>query len=204
MPSTLNSEFNYRTQVIGETAWEKIKTLNGFLEGRLRAVALELVGQKKHQAKLAKLEWLKSTTNLKHEILELEAEIIELESVTESMVIAYELNRGEVEMLKRLLAECYAIAEPTRIPGYTDYQMYEANAANEFTVWVAKEIHAEIIATGHPSPAKLRNAMSCPQAWATLQMLGLIPKTASMLESNTSMVGRLPLYVVPKEKLCIS
>ena len=37
MAVKLNSEFNYRYQVIGETPWEKIKTLKGFLEGRVRA-----------------------------------------------------------------------------------------------------------------------------------------------------------------------
>ena len=35
--SKLNSEFNYRYQVIGETVWAKIQTLHGFLDGRLRA-----------------------------------------------------------------------------------------------------------------------------------------------------------------------
>ena len=39
MASSLNSEFNYRYQVIGDTIWEKIKTLKGFLEGRVRAKA---------------------------------------------------------------------------------------------------------------------------------------------------------------------
>ena len=43
MASKFNSEFNYRYQVIGDTAWEKIKTLQGFLEGRVRAAALEEV-----------------------------------------------------------------------------------------------------------------------------------------------------------------
>ena len=43
MPAKLNTEFNYRYQVIGDTVWEKIKTLKGFLEGRVRAVALEEV-----------------------------------------------------------------------------------------------------------------------------------------------------------------
>lgn len=181
MPSKLNSEFNYRTQVIGETPWEKIKTLLGFLEGRHRARALEEVGAKKFQAKKAKLEHLRKTSNLEHEIMELEAEIIELESVQESQRQAYILNHQEIAILEKLLAELYEIAEPTRIEGYTDEQMFEFNAANEFTVWVAKEIHAEILAQGHPSPAKIRNAMSCPQAWRALQEIGLVPKDTPIL-----------------------
>jgi hypothetical protein len=47
MASKLNTEFNYRYQVIGETVWEKIKTLQGFLEGSIRAAALEEVGELK-------------------------------------------------------------------------------------------------------------------------------------------------------------
>ena len=40
MPSKFNTEFNYKYQVVGNTPWERIKTLKGFLEGRVRAVAL--------------------------------------------------------------------------------------------------------------------------------------------------------------------
>jgi len=184
MPSKLNSEFNYRTQVIGETPWEKIKTLLGFLEGRNRAKALEEVGAKKFAAKKAKLKHLQETTNLEHEILELESEILEIESVQESQKQAYELNRQEIAILEKLLTELYEIAEPTRLEGYTDEMMFEHNAANEFTVWVAKEIHAEILAQGHPSPAKIRNAMSCPEAWQALQEIGLVPEGTPILMNN--------------------
>jgi hypothetical protein len=52
MASKFNSEFNYRYQVIGDTPWEKIKTLQGFLEGRVRAAALEEVSLLKNQAKI--------------------------------------------------------------------------------------------------------------------------------------------------------
>ena len=184
MPSKLNSEFNYRTQVIGETPWEKIKTLLGFLEGRHRARALEEVGAKKFQAKKAKLKHLRNHSNLEHEILELEAEVLEIESVQESQRQAYILNHQEIVILEKLLAELYEIAEPTRLEGYSDEQMFEHNAANEFTVWVAKEIHAEILAQGHPSPAKIRNAMSCPEAWQALQEIGLVPEGTPILMNN--------------------
>ena len=60
MAQKFNTEFNYRYQVIGNTPWERIKTLKGFLEGRVRALALEEVGKLKYQAKLAKLNHLKN------------------------------------------------------------------------------------------------------------------------------------------------
>jgi hypothetical protein len=49
---------------------------------------------------------------------------------------------------------------------------------------IGKEIQAEIIATGRPSPAKLRNAMSNPYTFHALQQVGFIPKEALLLEGN--------------------
>jgi hypothetical protein len=183
MASKFNTEFNYRYQVIGNTPWEKIKTLQGFLEGRLRAAALEEVGKLKRQAKIAKLKHLKKT-GLEHEVLELEAELLETESVRQTEKDCFKLNLDEIEILNKLLKELYVIAEPTRIKGYTDEEMYEANAANEFTVNIGREIQAEMIANGRPSPAKLRNAMSNPYTWNALKSVGLIPKETKMLEGN--------------------
>jgi hypothetical protein len=184
MPSKLNSEFNYRYQVIGETPWEKIKTLKGFLEGRKRAAALEEVAEKKRLAKQLELENCIKNNALPHVILNLEAEILESKSFEEGENEAWELNRQEIKCIENLLKELYEIAEPTRIPGYSDEDMFEANAAFEFTVSIGKEIQSEIIANGRPSPARLRNAMSNPYTFQSLQKVGLIPKEAILLDGN--------------------
>jgi hypothetical protein len=184
MPSKLNSEFNYRYQVIGETPWEKIKTLKGFLEGRKRAACLEEVAEKKRLAKQLELENCIKNHALPHVILNLEAEILESKSFEEGENEAWELNRQEIKCIENLLKELYEIAEPTRIPGYSDEDMFEANAAFEFTVMIGKEIQAEIIANGRPSPARLRNAMSNPYTFHSLQKVGLIPTEAVLLDGN--------------------
>ena len=185
MASKLNTEFNYRYQVVGDTAWERIKTLKGFLEGRIRASALEEVSNLKNQAKVAKLKHLQNSgQGLEHEILELRAEILEAESHQPAAKEAFELTKKEIEILKKLLKELYVIAEPTRIKGYSDEEMYEANAANEFTVNIGRELQAEMLANGRPSPAKLRNAMSNPYTWNALKGIGLIPKETKILEGN--------------------
>jgi hypothetical protein len=186
MASKLNSEFNYRYLVIGETVWEKIKTLKGFLEGRVRAAVLEEVGEKKFQAKLAKLKWLKETTNLEHEVLELEAEIMEAESFIPAQEESFALNQEEIIMLERLLAEAYEAAEPTRIEGYSDDQMFEANAANEFTMLMARTLQSEIVAQGRPLPATVKNAMCNPHSFIALKECGLIPADAVMLGEGTN------------------
>jgi len=184
MASKLNTEFNYRYQVIGDTPWERIKTLKGFLEGRVRAAVLEEVGALKDQAKLAKLKRLEEEGGLQEDILTLKAEILEGESHQPAAKEAFELTKKEIEILNKLLKELYVLAEPTRIKGYSDEEMYEANAANEFTVNIGREIQAEMIANGRPSPAKLRNAMSNPHTWNALKGIGLIPKETKILQGN--------------------
>lgn len=181
MASNLNSEFNYRYQVIGSTPWEKLKTLKGFLVGRKRAAALEKCAELKYKAKLEEYKHLKTVPALPHILLNLEAEIIELESHLEDQKHAFELNRQEIKILEKLIAELYEICEPTRISGYTDDQMFEANANYEFTVTVGRELQAEIIANGRPSPAKLLNAMSNPQTMQMLQSVGLVPEGTQLL-----------------------
>lgn len=186
MPSKLNSEFNYRYQVQGETVWEKIKILKGFLEGRKRAADMQQVSLMRYQSKLALLDHLVETNAPKHEILTLKADLLEIESNQKIEKEAFELNRQEIEILEKLLDEYYAIAEPSRIPGFTDEQMFEANAANEFTAAIGKEIYAEIIANGRPSPARIRNAMSNPVTWTALQQIGLVPKENPLLEPSNN------------------
>jgi hypothetical protein len=189
MSSKLNSEFNYRYQVIGETPWEKIYQLQNFLEGRVRAAVLEEVSEMKYKAKLMELQNLKDNKALPHIILTLQAEIIELESFLPSQKESFDLNRDEIRVLNKLLAELFVLVEPTRLhhedgTPYTNAEMFEANAANEFTVMIGKEIQAEIIANGRPSPAKLRNAMSNPHTFHALQKIGLVPPEAVLLEGN--------------------
>jgi hypothetical protein len=193
MASNLNSEFNYRYQVIGSTPWEKIKTLQGFLVGRTRAAVLEECAELKYQAKLEELKHLKTVPALPHIILNLKAEIIEFESHLEDQRHAFELNRKEIKILEKLLNELYTEVEPTRLKHedgtpYTDDEMFEANANYEFTVTVGREIQSEIIAMGRPSPAKLLNAMSNPQTLEALKMVGLVPKETVLLEQKDIML----------------
>ena len=202
MAQKFNTEFNYRYQVIGDTPWERIKTLKGFLEGRIRALALEEVGKLKYQAKLSKLNYLKNGgEGLEHEILELKADIIEAESNEETLKEAYELTKDEIKILKKLIKELYVLAEPTRIKGYTDEQMFEANAANEFTVNMGREIQSEMIANGRPSAARIRNAMSNPYTWNALKQVGLIPKQTKILEGNPNPQLKIELKGVEDEDI---
>ena len=199
MAVKLNTEFNYRCQVIGDTAWEKIKTLKGFLEGRVRAAKLEQVAKLKYQSMVAKLKRLESESGLQEDILDLKADIIEIESNQQIAYEAHRLNEDEIKILNKLLNELYVIAEPTRIKGYTDEEMFEVNAANEFTVNIARDIQAEMIANGRPSAAKIRNAMSNPYTWGALKEIGMIPKESKLLEGHVNPVLKIELTGVEDE-----
>lgn len=189
MASNLNSEFNYKYQVIGSTPWEKLKTLQGFLVGRKRAAVLEKCADLKYKAKLEEYKHLLTVPALPHILLNLEAEILELESHLDDQKHAFELNRAEIKILEKLIADLYVVCEKTRIPGYTDDQMFEANANLEFTVTVGRELQSEIIALGRPSPAKLLNAMSNPQTLEMLKSVGLVPEGTVLLEDETVLLA---------------
>jgi hypothetical protein len=200
MASKFNSEFNYRYQVKGETPWEKIKTLKGFLEGRLSAAMLEDVTKLRDQAAEKKIQYLKDTGAPEYEILIAEKEKLEIASHLATEKDAFELNKLEIDMLGQLLAELYLIVEPTRVPGYTDEQMFELNAANEFTAMIAKEIYTEILTVGRPSPAKLHNAMSNPHTFKALQVAGLIPQDMAYLEGGVDPL-QIGLKLTPPDQL---
>ena len=147
---------------------------------------LEEVADLKYQAKLEELKHLKEVPALPHIILNLQAEIIELESHLDDQRHAFELNRKEIKILENLMTELYIEVEPTRLKHedgtpYTDDEMFEANANYEFTVTIGREIQSEIISMGRPSPAKLLNAMSNPQTLESLKQIGLVPKETVLL-----------------------
>ncbi len=74
------------------------------------------------------------------------------------------------------------------------------NANNEFTVTIGREIQAEIIANGRPSPAKLLNAMSNPQTLESLKLVGLVPKETILLEQS-DIIDALKLNNINEPKL---
>ena len=176
---------------MGCTPWERIKILKGFLEGRERAIALEECAHLQHDSLVAEMAYLKTTGAPEHEQMRLQAKIVESASHMVTIDEAYELNRQEIEILKRLLAECYEMAEPTRIEGYTDEEMFEVNAAHEFAVTTMREMQSEIIANGRPTPATVLHAMNNPHVLAATLKAGLLPAEAIPL-----LTGNAPIFAV--------
>ncbi len=175
----LNTRFNYMYQVVGETPWERIKTLKGFLAGRKRAAAGEESAKMRIEAKRLELENAKLV--LPHVHMTIAAELHDMLADWELAKADYELNKAEIIILEELLDELYAIVEPTRVPGASDEEMFELNAANEFAAWCVRELQADIIANGRPSAARVRNALSNPYSFIAAKNLGLIPDGTTML-----------------------
>jgi hypothetical protein len=112
-----------------------------------------------------------------------------MESAQDEQARNFEQNRQEIAILERYLSECYELAEPTRLKQsdgtrYSDEEMFEVNAANEFTVLLAREMQAEIISGGRPSAAKIKNAMSNPITWQALKNIGIIPAETQMIAGS--------------------
>jgi len=184
MADKINSEFNYRYLVKGHTPWEKIKTLKGFLVGRKEVEKVAQIRELEKEKDKKYLQHLIETNAPEYKILEKKIELLENEARSEDAMDVLERNKEEKEIIEKLLAELYEIAEPTRIPGYTDEQMFEVNAINEFTVETGKAIYAEIAATGRVSPQKLGHAMTNPYTLSALKKCGLIPKEVQYIEGN--------------------
>jgi len=184
MASKYNSEFNYRYLVEGETIWAKIKTLQGFLEGRLRAKGLEEIGKLKLDAKREELEDAEKTKARSWTVKKLKVEVMEAENWLASENDGFFKNNEEIEILEKLLSEAFEIAEPTRINGFSDEEMWEANQANEYTMKVARDMQSEIIANGRPSSMTIRQAMSAPETWEAVKKIGLVPNDCHLITGS--------------------
>ena len=184
MASKYNSEFNYRFLVEGETIWAKIKTLQGFLEGRIRAKGLEEIGKLKLEAKREEYENADKTKAPSWTVKKLKVELMEAENWVASETDGFRKNDTEIEILEKLLTEAYEIAEPTRINGFSDEEMWEANQANEYTLKVAKDMQSEVIANGRLSAMTVRQAMSAPETWEAVKQIGLVSDDCHLITGS--------------------
>ena len=175
MATRINTEFNYRYIVEGETIWYKIKTIKGFINTLNTYLKNINVHALKLKAKKAKLEFDTSLTEW--EKLELEAEILEIENNKDTEAEVYRLTLKEKEVLERLLNEYYEIANQERLEGYDDDDMLEATAQNEFLAKLVKSMKASVIATGAIPPELIERALKAPpETILALQQQNLLPQ----------------------------
>ena len=199
----LNTKFNYLTQIEGNTVWERIKTLQGFIEGRKRAMALKEVNKLESEAMEAELEDARANKPI-WEVKRLEAKKVEWDSVQEQLKKDWELCETELKELLEIQDMLYAQAERYTHPDgtpYTDDEMFEANAELEFVTMAAKEIQASIIAHGRPTPTQVRWLMSCPKGEEFLRAIpNLVPQDMKLLTGLVAKDSNLYELLAPYKK----
>ena len=133
------------------------------------------MGELRKQMQVSKLKWLEENNAPEYEIIKYKADMLESKATDATSEDGYKKNKEEIEILKRLLDELY--------------------------VMIGRQIQAEIIANGRPSPAKIGNAMSNPHTWNALKQIGLIPEETKILEGNVDPKEKIKLIGVEDEPL---
>jgi hypothetical protein len=192
----LNSKFNYLAQVEGSTIWKRLDTLDGFICGRERAIALREVNRLEGEALDEEIAYTKENLPA-WEYKRLLAKKVERESTAVQLEKDFKLAEVELQDLKEIYAQLEAEVEHTRLKHadgtpYTNSEMYEVNAELEFVTMLAKDAQAEIITQGRPSKATVRNLMNCPLGVQLLRSIpNLIPEDLKIIDGLVASVTDL-------------
>jgi hypothetical protein len=121
-----NSNLQIQAWIAGKahTPWEKYRLLCNQLGNRQQALGAAEAAEKRRQAKVIKANE-KLNSEIESERLEAEADLLEAESsrhLSESCVAS---ARSEVAWIQSLIDELEPILEQTRLPGYSDTDMFQ-------------------------------------------------------------------------------
>jgi hypothetical protein len=129
--SRQNHNANYLYDTDGETVWEKLRVIRGFLEDRKIAYSLGMLAQEE-QSKLD----INSIDYRKWLINKPQHDKILQECL------------DEIKFLEEFESWLTQEAEKTRIVGKTDDEMYEINYFEELKIRLVKRAQAQFISTG--------------------------------------------------------
>lgn len=127
----VNHNVNYIYDVDGETVWEKLRVIRGFLQDREMAY------------EVAKLS-----------MEDIDAMDKDSKEYKKAMIFKPQTEQNiqdcvnEIQFLKSYESALAIEAEKTRIDGLTDDQMYEANFYNEIKYRLVRKAQAQIISSG--------------------------------------------------------
>lgn len=127
----VNHNVNYIYDVDGETVWEKLRVIRGFLQDREIAYESALIGKEE----TAKLDF-------------------DSKEYKKAMVFNTQVEQNiqdcanEIKFLKEFEAYLAIEAEKTRLPGKSDDEMYEINYFHEMEVRLVRKAQAQIAACG--------------------------------------------------------
>ena len=156
----MNHNSAYVYSVDGNTIWERLRVIRGFLVDRKKALALAEMSQEQI------LEQIDAESD-KYERKKLELELPELE---ENIIYAKE----EVDFLINMESEIAEKAEESRVEGKSDHEMYEINHFFEHEVRLANKAKAEILSENRIRPETILDLVRCPKALAQVEETGLL------------------------------
>lgn len=158
--SQLNHNSAYVYSVDGNTVWERLRVIRGFLTDRKKALALAEISLEEIEEQI-----LSATDKYDRKKLELE-----LPDLKDNIQYAKE----EVDFLVAMEADLAAKAEVTRIEGKTDREMYEINHFFEHEVRLANKAKSEILSENRIRPDTILELVRCPKALAQVEETGLL------------------------------
>lgn len=154
--SRMNRNASYIYVVDGETVWERLRVIRGFLEERKIVYAVNKLGQEAHNVDKTSREY-KEALIRKPQHDKLMQECLE-----------------EIAFLEDFESKLALEAESTRIPGKSDDEMYELNFFTEMKLRLVKDAQAELISVGHISPAVMKSLLRCKPALEDCVQLGYL------------------------------
>lgn len=159
--SQMNRNAAYIYEVDGITVWERLRVIRNFLRERIQA----------HDLAVAKHEHTRKEMDLldKNDIKRIEFDIMKEETLD-----IIDDAKNEIEFLKDFESKLAAEAEPLRIEGKTDKEMYELNFFEEQQHRLVIKSQSEIMTIGSVSPETMENLLKHRPALNELMRLGLI------------------------------
>ncbi len=159
--SQLNRNAHYLFTVDGITVWERLRVIRNFIIEREQAL------------KLAELNKTKYDTMDKASFEAQEKEIFREQEQT-----LIEECRDELMFLKDLEQRLATEAEPTRLEGKSDKEMYEINYFEELIQLNLLTLQSELLSTGVVSPSTMKMLLRNPQTLERATTMGLVNKEA--------------------------
>lgn len=155
----VNRNFAYLTDVDGLTIWERLRVIRGFLLDRQKALKVAEISEAKfEEEKLTMDKW----------------ELAEAEVMRSDYSELIQDCRDEIEYLVKLEKRLAEAAEPLRVKGKSDREMYELNYPEEARARTIEQAKADVMAFGNISSDTAKRFLRDPIALTQAFQLGLI------------------------------
>lgn len=191
--SQLNRNANYLYTIDGNTVWERLRVVRNFIVDRKLAIQVNELGIQKLEAKKEHYEKNKAEYSIDESYAVQELLLFEPQQQS-NLADA----RRELVFLEDLEKTLVVDAEPLRISGTTDEQMYEINYFEELIQIHLLEVRAQLSTMGTLTSEMMRTLIRNKPTLDRAIKIGLIDKGIQ------EKVGLLPSNNIPEKVKLIS